>query len=388
MGGPLEGLGVIELAGLGPGPFGGMMLADLGADVLLLDRVTREGDSRVDRPRDRHLQYRGRRSVAIDLKARGAKEVVLRLVRRADALIEPFRPGVAERLGIGPDTAMIANPRLVYARISGWGQNGPLAGRAGHDFNYVGLSGAAYHIRRSPEEIPVIPHGGLLGDYGGGGMLLAFGILAGVYEVSQSGKGQVVDVSIVDGALLISMSLYAQASFGASIGTSSAESGHYHQVYETSDGKYITLAAVEPKFYQELLRALGQSEEEMPLDRDPGRWPDLRDKMASIFRTRTRDYWCTLLENRDACFAPLLSPEEAIEHPHHRSRNSFVEIAGRWQPAPAPRFSRSQPRTPVGPPTVGADTAEALADWGFSDLEVSDLVTSGVLSLAPREMTG
>ena len=364
--GPLSGLRVVELAGIGPGPFAAMMLADMGAEVLRLDRAQDIGG---DAPLwDVHA--RSRRSVAVDLKHPGGPEVVLRLAEHADALIEGFRPGVAERLRLGPDDCLARNPRLVYGRMTGWGQDGPLAQAAGRDINYVALSGTLSMIGRAGE--PPVPPPTLIGDYGGGGMLLAFGLLCGIVEASRSGQGQVVDAAMLDGAAVLAGLLHGLRADGrwGERGTNLLDTGEwFYEVYETADGGFVSVGAIDPRNRAELLDRMGA--------------PDVgsKEEMAAVARTRTRDEWCALLEGTDACFAPVLDPGEAPAHPHVRERGTFTEVGGVVQPAPAPRFSRTPPAQPAPPAPPGRDTEDALRDWGFAPEEVASLVAAGTVSL-------
>jgi len=367
MAGPLEGIRVIEIAGIGPGPFCAMLLADLGADVLRIDRAERV---RSDRPGvvPFDLTARSRRSAAIDLKHPRGVETVLRLVERADVLTEGFRPGVMERLGLGPDVCLARNPRLVYGRMTGWGQDGPMARAAGHDINYIALAGALAHFGRAGQK-PTPPLN-MVGDFGGGGIYLAFGLLAALLERQRSGKGQVVDAAMVDGAAsLMTMiwGLYQTGGHSLEPGTNLLDTGaHFYEVYETSDGKYISLGSIEPQFYAELLERLGLENEPLPEQMDKAAWPQLKARFEALFRTRTRDEWCRVLEGTDVCFAPVLSMPEAAAHPHARARRAFVEVDGKQQPAPAPRFSRTPNPLPTPPARPGEHTDRALLDWGFS----------------------
>jgi alpha-methylacyl-CoA racemase len=364
--GPLEGIRVIEIAGIGPGPFCAMLLADLGADVLRIDRADRvrgpgPGVVAFD------LTARSRRSAAIDLKHPRGVEAVLRLVDRADVLTEGFRPGVMERLGLGPDVCLARNPRLVYGRMTGWGQEGPLAKAAGHDINYIALAGALAHFAREGQK-PTPPLN-MVGDFGGGGIFLALGLLAALLERARSGKGQVVDAAMVDGAaVLMTMiwGLYQTGGHSLVPGTNLLDTGaHFYEVYETSDGKYVSLGSIEPQFYAELLERLGLESEPLPDQLDRAQWPALKGRLEALFRTRTREEWCALLEGTDVCFAPVLSMPEAAAHPHARARRAFVEVDGKQQPAPAPRFSRTPLAAPTPPAGIGEHTDRALRDWGF-----------------------
>ncbi len=379
--GPLAGITVVEIAGIGPGPFCAMMLADMGAEVIRVDRAENvAGGDPASPPAD--LNNRGRRSIGVDLKNPDGVAVVLDLVEQADALIEGFRPGVAERLGIGPDECLARNPRLVYGRMTGWGQDGPLAGAAGHDINYIALAGALDPIGRRGEA-PVPPLN-LIGDYGGGGMLLAFGVVCGVLEAQRSGQGQVVDTAMVDGAAVLMTMTHALRAMGIwddERGTNMLDTGaHFYNVYETADGKYVSIGSIEPQFYAELLRLTGLEGEELPWQHDRVQWPALKERLAAIFKTKTRDEWSELMEGTDVCFAPVLSIPEAIEHPHNVDRRTFVEVAGIRQPGPAPRFSRTAPEISSPPPHAGQHTDEILAAAGFDADRVAKLREAGAIA--------
>jgi alpha-methylacyl-CoA racemase len=373
---------VLELAGIGPGPFCGMVLADLGAEVLRIDRAQSVRQPIPDWP-NRDLLARGRRSVGVDLKSADGVEIVLRLVEGADALIEGFRPGVTERLGVGPDVCLARNPRLVYGRMTGWGQDGPYAQAAGHDINYIALAGALRGIARQGEK-PLFPLN-LLGDFGGGGMLLALGVVAALLERSRSGEGQVVDAAMVDGAALLTTFIHGMRALGLwsdEPGTNLLDSGApFYDVYECADGEYIALGSIESQFYDELLRlsGLGDDAELAPqMDRD--KWPQMREKYTALFKSKTRAEWCSLMEMTDACFAPVLSMAEAPSHPHNVARQTFVDVEGVLNPAPAPRFSRT-PGAIERPPThAGQHTAEALTDWGFAADEIAKLKEAGAIA--------
>ena len=358
--GPLEGVRVVEIAGIGPGPFCAMLLADMGAEVVRVDRPAAE-----DSPGLPQLLGRGRRSLVVDLKHERGAEVVLRLAASADALIEGFRPGVAERLGIGPDVCLARNPRLVYGRMTGWGQDGPLRHAAGHDIDYIAVAGALHPIGQQGRA-PVPPLN-LLGDYGGGGLLLAFGIACGLLEARRSGQGQVIDAAIVDGAALLTTMVHELAPLGLwneRRGTNLLDGGApFYGVYETADGEHMAVGALEPKFYAELLGRLGLDAGDLPAPADRARWPQLRERLAAVFRTRTRAEWCELLEGSDACVAPVLRPSEAPAHRHNLERGTFVPVGGSPQPAPAPRFSRTAAVLPDPPPVAPTDAADVLRDW-------------------------
>ena len=374
MPGPLTGHRVVELAGIGPGPFAAMLLADMGAEVLRVDRADAVGT-----PAPRwDVNARGRRSVGVDLKHPSGREVVLRLVEGADALLEGFRPGVTERLGLGPDDCLARRPSLVYGRMTGWGQEGPYAQAAGRDINYVALSGTLAMVGRDAG--PPVPPLTLVGDFGGGGMLLAFGVVCGILEAKASGRGQVVDAAMLDGAaLLASMfhGLRADGSWGER-GSNLLDGGAwFYEVYETADGGFVSVGAIDPRSFAQLVELTGLGP--VPDQDDRSTWPAMKVRLADVVRTKTRDEWCALLEGTDVCFAPVLDPGEAPDHPHLRARGTFVEVDGVVQPAPAPRFSRTPPTTPQPPPAPGEHTAEALVDWGFSVSEVADLRHEGAV---------
>jgi alpha-methylacyl-CoA racemase len=372
--GPLKGVKVIELAGIGPGPFCGMMLSDMGAEVLRIDRA-QHVRGKASRHRAADVVGRGRRSVGVDLKNLAGVETILRLIERADVLIEGFRPGVMERLGLGPDVCLARNPRLVYGRMTGWGQQGPLAHAAGHDINYIALGGALHAIGRAGER--PLPPLNLVGDYGGGGMLLAFGVLAALVERSQSGKGQVVDAAMVDGAAVLMALFHGMRAAGFwrdERGTNLLDTGaHFYDVYETADGKYVALGSIEPQFYAELLRLTGLGDESLPAQTDRARWPEMKERLAKVIKAKTRDEWTEIMEGSEVCFAPVLSMAEAPEHRHNKARGTFIELEGVVQPAPAPRFSRTPPEVAGPPAYLGQHTDEVLADWGFSADEIAQL---------------
>ena len=379
--GPLDGIRVIEIAGIGPGPFCAMMLADMGADVVRVDRASAVRGGDPDQP-PADLLNRSRRSVGIDLKSPEGIEVVMSLVEGADALLEGFRPGVAERLGIGPDACLARNPRLVYGRMTGWGQDGPYAQTAGHDLNYIALAGALHPIGRSGEA-PVPPLN-LVGDFGGGGMYLAFGIVCALLETRSSGQGQVVDAAMVDGAASLMTAFFGMAATGywnSERGTNLLDTGaHFYDVYETADGGYISLGPIEAQFYAELRERLGLHGAEWDHQHDRARWGDLSEKLASVIAQRTRDEWCELLEGTDVCFAPVLSLAEAPAHPHHRHRGTFKSVAGVTQPGPAPRFSRTPGEIRCPPPHAGQHTDEILGELGASAAAIADLRTCGAVA--------
>ena len=372
--GPLQGYKIVELAGIGPGPMCAMLLAELGAEVVSVDRIQEAGLG-VGMPARFNLLRRSRRSVAVDLKKPQGVATVMRLIERADALIEGFRPGVTERLGLGPQDCAARNPRLVYGRVTGWGQDGPLAKAAGHDLNYIALTGALHSIGRRDQ--PPTPPLNLVGDFGGGALYLALGVVAAMLEARESGKGQTVDAAMVDGAASLMTAAYALHAAGVTNnnrGENVLDSGaHFYDVYETSDGRHIALAAIEGKFYARLLELTGISPDSLPHSRDRDEWPQLKARLAAIIKTKTRDEWCALLEGTDACFAPVLDLEEAHRHPHNRARQTFASVDDVVQPNPAPRFSRTPTQIKGPPPAPGEQTDEVLADWGFSETEIARL---------------
>ena len=381
--GPLKGYKIVELAGLGPGPFCCMMLGDMGADVI-----------RVDRPRDNPFQsldplYRNRRTIAIDLKSAAGIDVLLRLVDDAVALVDVFRPGVAESLGFGPDVCLRRNPKLVYGRMTGWGQDGPLAGAAGHDINYMALSGALHSIgRRGQKPVPPL---NLVGDFGAGGMMLAFGVVCALLEAKESGKGQVVDAAMVDGNNALMASYHGFRAMGLwdeELGTHFLSgAAHFYDTYETSDGRFVSIGPLEPKFYALLIDILGLDPERFgssgfsmnAAEMNVEEWAPLKEELEALFRQKTCDEWCELLEGTDACFAPVLTSTEASRHPHNVARQNFVTIDNVLQHAPTPRFSRSTTQTPKSPASPGSDTRDILADAGFAADEIQALIDDGTV---------
>jgi alpha-methylacyl-CoA racemase len=383
--GPLEGIKVVELAGIGPGPFCCMLLADMGADVVRIDRTEPADLGAPIAPRH-NLLNRGRRSIALDLKQSQDLSVAKALIAKADAVVEGFRPGVMERLGLGPDECLKINPRLVYGRMTGWGQDGPLAQAAGHDINYIALTGALHAI--GTKGGPPIPPLNLVGDFGGGAMYLAFGLVCGLLEASRSGKGQVVDAAMVDGAASLMTSIYGRKASGAwsnERGSNTVDGGsHFYGCYETKDGKYISVASIEVRFYRELLERLGLKDEIKSSQNDQAGWDAARHKLAALFKARTREEWCELLEGTDVCFAPVLDLDEAMQHPHNKARGLFIEVEGIPQPGPAPRFSRTSPGVRRPPCSPGEHTEEVLSSWGIS--RVGELV-DGTGQLQRRDKT-
>jgi len=362
----------VELAGLGPGPFAAMMLADLGAEVIRVERARAVRGGNPDAPPADPLN-RGRRSIGIDLKNPDGVDTLLRLIESADALIEGFRPGVCERLGIGPDVCLARNPKLVYGRMTGWGQDGPMAERAGHDINYIALSGTLSMIGRKGEA--PVPPVNLVGDFGGGGMLMAVGVLAGILNARTTGQGQVVDAAMVDGAALLASMMYglrAMGMWGAERGGNMLDTGaHFYDVFETSDAKFISLGGIEPQFYSEMLERLGLADTDLARQQhDASKWDEFRSVIAGRVAERTRAEWDEVFKGSDACYAPVLEADEVMSHPHISARDTFVEIAGVVQPAPAPRFERTPTATPAPPAHAGQHTNEVLADWGFGEAEI------------------
>jgi alpha-methylacyl-CoA racemase len=377
--GPLAGVRVLEFEAIGPAPFCGMLLADMGADVLLVDRTADAGLG-FGRERRCDVMFRGRRSLMLDLKQPGAIEAALALVDAADVLIEGFRPGVMERLGLGPDVVLARNPRLVYGRMTGYGQEGPLAQRAGHDIDYIALAGALHAIGRAGE--PPVPPLNLVGDFGGGGMLLAFGIACALIEARASGRGQVIDAAMVDGAALLSTMFYGMQAAGqwsGARGQNVLDSGApWYDTYATRDGRFIAVGAIEPRFYAALVERLGLDPAALPAQDDRARWPELRERFAAVFRTRDLDEWCASFAGVDACVAPVLTFSEAPAHPHAHARGTYVALGGVLQPAPAPRYSRTPAAARTPPPERGAGGREALRDWGCDEAAIAHLVGLGV----------
>jgi alpha-methylacyl-CoA racemase len=384
--GPLAGIRVLELPNIGPVQFAGMLLADMGAEVLRLDRATdvAAGSGVAGFVSPYSVIDRGRRSIGIDLKHEGGPEVLLRLCERADVLLEGFRPGVAERLGVGPDACRARNPRLIYARMTGWGQDGPLAGDVGHDVNYLSIAGVLWHI--GPEGGAPVPPINLLADFGGGGSLVVLGILAALVERATSNLGQVVDAAMVDGSaqlMSIFFGLDAMGSWGPR-GTNLLDGGaHFYNVYETADGEYVSIASYEPRFYANLLALIGPlgfDDVDPAAQMDRVQWPKLKARIAALMRTRTSSEWVAFFAGHEVCFAPVLSMSQARAHPHNVERRTFVDVDGAPQPAPAPRFSRTPSAVPRGPVAAGADTGSALTEWGFTSAEVTGLKAGGAIA--------
>ncbi len=379
--GPLSGLRIIELEGLGPAPFAGMMLADMGAEVISITRKSAPADAKVENS----ISERGKKSIALNLKDPRAIETVLKLCESADALIEGFRPGVTERLGIGPEECMARNPKLVYGRMTGWGQTGPMSQMAGHDINYISLSGALHGIGRAGEK-PVPPLN-LVGDFGGGGMYLAFGVVSALLEATRSGKGQVVDTSMVEGSASLMHMMYGSLNTGMfdwqdERGVNLLDTGaHFYDTYETRDGKYMSVGPIEPQFYHLLKEKMELDDAEFEPQFDMARWPALKDRLTEVFLTKTRDEWCEIFDGTDACVAPILSMTEAPQHPHNVARKSFIEVDGHIQPGPAPKFSRTAPEVTKGAPRRGGDTESVLNSVaGYDEATIAALRADGVLS--------
>jgi alpha-methylacyl-CoA racemase len=380
MPGPLQGTTIIELAGIGPGPFAGMLLSDMGATVVRIERAqnVRGGDPATP-PKD--VLSRGRKNIGVDLKHPDGIETVMRLVEKADGLFEGFRPGVTERLGLGPEQCMARNPKLVYGRMTGWGQNGPYSLAAGHDINYIALAGALEPMGRAGDK-PTPPLN-LVGDFGGGGMFLAFGMVCAMLEAKSSGKGQVVDAAMIDGASTLMAMFHGMSAVGfhqPQRGTNMLDTGaHFYDVYECSDGRYISIGSIEPQFYVELRRLAGMNDAYWDSQTDRTIWPEQKARIADIFKAKSRDEWCALMEHTDVCFAPVLTLAEAPNHPHNVARKGFTEVGGLVQPSPAPRFSRTEPviQGPASHP--GQHTNTTLAEFGFAPAEIADLRASGAV---------
>lgn len=375
--GPLAGIKVVEIAGIGPGPFCAMMLADMGASVIRVDRLSAKGKgSKYD------VYLRGRRSIAVDLKKQQGVEIVLRLIGTADALIEGFRPGVMERLGLGPEVCMGRNPKLVYGRMTGWGQTGPLKDAAGHDINYIALTGALHAIGRIDDK-PVPPLN-LVGDFGGGGMLLAFGLVCGILHARETSRGQVIDAAMTDGAALLMAPIYQMKTAGRWKNQRESNmldgGAHFYNTYECADGKYVAIGSIEPQFYTLLLERCGLADDPaFEPQMNAKEWPSLKQKLSAVIKGKTRKEWCDLMEASDICFAPVLDLDEASQHPHNISRKTFVDIDGVIQPAPAPRFSETTPGIGSPPGTAGRHTREVLAEYGFDADEIESLSSQGAI---------
>ena len=380
--GPLAGKRIIEIAGIGPGPFAAMLLSDLGAEVIRVERAGAVRGPTPDKPAG-DVSLRGRRNIAIDLKHPDGVAILLDLIESADGLIEGFRPGVMERLGVGPDVCLDRNPRLVFGRMTGWGQDGPYAQAAGHDINYISLAGALAHFGRAGEA-PVPPLN-MVGDFGGGGMFLALGVVAALLEAQTSGQGQVVDTAMVDGTAVLMTMFWSMKAAGIfderNPGTNLLDTGaHFYDVYECSDGRYISIGSIEPQFYAELKRLTGfEGDDQFARQMDATQWPELKVRIAELFKTKTCDEWCELMEMTDVCFAPVLTMSEAAQHPHNVERETFIELGGIVQPAPAPRFSRTTSEVTQLPAHAGQHTREVLTDWGVDAARLGQLLESGAV---------
>ena len=376
--GPLNGYTVIELAGIGPAPMGGMILADMGAEVIRIDRA-----GGVDPRLMEKVSGRGKKSVVLNLKDPTGVETLLRMVENADVIIDPYRPGVCEKLGIGPDVCLARNPKLVFARMTGWGQDGPLAHAAGHDINYISITGALYAMGRKGEK-PVPPLN-LVGDMGGGGMLLVNGVLAALLEAANSGKGQVIDAAMVDGAAQLMWMFHGFEAMGMWDATRREANmldggAHFYDSYECSDGEYVSIGSIEPQFYALLKQLGGLSEDDFGDQNDQTQWPQMKDKLTAIFKQKTQAQWCEVMEGTDVCFAPVLSFVDAPAHPANVARNTYIEVEGVTQPAPAPRFSRTPGEVAHGVRGAGEDTAAVLSAMGFGEQEIAGLKQSGVIN--------
>ncbi|MDB5449674.1 MAG: putative acyl-CoA transferase/carnitine dehydratase [Phenylobacterium sp.] len=376
--GPLTGLKVVEFAGIGPGPFCGMLLSDLGADVVRIDRKGARGGAPSD------VTARGRRSVALDLKAPAAIETCLQLMEKADAVIEGFRPGVMERLGLGPEVALKRNPKLVFGRMTGWGQTGPYANAAGHDMNYIAITGALHAIGTQDKPVPPL---NLVGDFGGGALYLAFGLLAGVIHARETGQGQVIDCAMSDGAASLMAMFYGFKASGMWQEKRRANlldgGAHFYDTYQCADGKWISIGSIEPQFYALLLEKTGIDDPDFTRQMDRAAWPQLREKLAAVIARKTQAEWCAIMDATDVCFAPVLDLGEAPKHPHNMARQTFVEVAGVTQPAPAPRFSATPGAVQGPPPAIGAHDRTALADWGLSAGDIDRLAAVGAIAVEP-----
>jgi alpha-methylacyl-CoA racemase len=371
--GPLQGIRIVEFAGIGPGPFAAMLFSDMGAEIV---RIDRKGGRQ---PVKAEIYTRGRGTVQLDMKKPQAVEAALKLIDRADALIEGFRPGVMERLGVGPDVCLKRNPKLVYGRMTGWGQTGPLASTAGHDINYIALTGALHAI--GPRGGKPVPPLNLVGDFGGGALYLAFGVVCALLEAQRSGRGQVVDAAMTDGAASLMSMFYAMTAMGIWKDERSSNmldgGAHFYDTYETKDGKHVAIGSIEPQFYKELMEKTGIADPAFAAQMDRDAWPSLKEKLAAVIKTKSRDEWDAVMQGSDVCYAPVLSIAEAPKHPHNAARKTFVEIDGVVQPAPAPRFSRTVAEV-QGPPRA-ADNQAMLSSWGFSRDEIGALSDAGAI---------
>ena len=377
--GPLAGIKIIEIKGIGPGPYAGQVLADLGAEVIVVERASKPNS--IALPSAMDVNSRGKKSIALDLRKPEGLEVLLTMVERADAIFEGNRPGVAERLGFGPDVCLERNPRIVYGRMTGWGQTGPLAHSAGHDYNYISLTGAAAAI--GTKETPVPPLN-VVGDFAGGSLFLVIGMLSALLEVKTSGKGQVIDTAITDGAAHLMSIFYSMDKLG--LFNSAREANlldggtPFYGAYETADGKHVSVGPIEPQFFAEMVQKTGLPESFIQDQNNPEKAPEIKSALTTTFKTKTRDEWVEIFEGSDACVAGILDIREAVEHPHNKARGTYVEVNGQMQPAPAPQFSRSRSDTPAAPPAEGADTKAVLSEWGFDSNAIEVLDQSGILT--------
>ena len=376
--GPLNGYTILELAGIGPAPMGGMILAEMGAEVIRIDRASGANALVM-----KDVSSRGKKSVVLNLKDPAGIETLLRMVENADAIIDPYRPGVCEKLGIGPEVCLARNPKLVFARMTGWGQEGPLASAAGHDINYIAITGALYAMGRKGER-PVPPLN-LVGDMGGGGMLLVNGVLAALLEAANSGKGQVIDAAMVDGAAQLMWMFHGFEHIGmwdvTQRGSNLLDGGsHFYDTYECADGEYVAIGSIEPQFYALLKELAGLSEEEFGDQNNPAKWPEMKEKLAAVIAGKTQAEWCEIMEGTDVCFAPVLNLVDATKHPANIARNTYIEVDGMIQPAPAPRFSRTPAEVRHGGHDTGQDTDEVLAAMGFAEQEIAGLKESGSIA--------
>ncbi|MFT5889192.1 MAG: alpha-methylacyl-CoA racemase [Zhongshania sp.] len=377
--GPLAGLKIIEIKGIGPGPYAGMLLADMGAEVTVVERSSQPGG--IGLPPDFDCNCRGKKSIALNLKTKEGIEVLLKLVEKSDAIFEGFRPGVAERLGIGPDACMTRNPKIVYGRITGWGQTGPLAKAAGHDINYISITGSLAAIGREDSPVPPL---NLIGDYAGGSHFLVMGMLAALLEAKTSGKGQVIDAAITDGSASLMSMFYSMDALGV-WGPKRASNlldgaTHFYDVYKTLDGEFVSIGSIEPQFYALLIEHLQLDPEAFSGQGNASEWPLLKEKIAAAFKTKTQAQWCEIMEGSDVCFAPVLDYREAVKHPHNVARETYIEIAGQVQPAPAPRFSRTVSKVEFAPRKAGADTKSVLAELGYGEADLQTLNELGALT--------
>ena len=377
---PLDGINVIEMAGLAPSPYCGMLLSDFGADVVIVDRLTK-GAPEIPYVMKKSPFDRGKRSMRVNIKSDGGIEIIKRMIQEADVLLEPYRPGVMESLGLGPEAVSKLNPKLIYARLTGWGQTGGFASMAGHDINYIALSGALSLFKRKGER--PLPPANLLGDFAGGGMLCAMGILLALFERSRSGKGQVIDSAMLDGAANLSVmfhGLLAHNLMSLDIGTNPLDSGApFYQTYETADGEFMSVGAIEQRFYAELLKGLEVDPGTLPHQFDMAKWPEMIERFSEIFKTRTRDQWTAVFEGKDACVAPVLNLDEVAEHPHNKEREIIIDLDGIPQPAPAPRLSRTPGKAHEAKGARGANTEEILLDLGYSDPQIRAFFEADVI---------